>query len=282
MTDHRFRFGLVSGASGSARHWTDLARRVENLGFDTLLVPDTARVQASMPALATVAAATERLRMGTFVLAAPMHAPGRIAWETATLDQLSQGRFELGIGAGHPDAIGIAELLDRPFGSAGERVRQVGEAIRAVRKLFGDGTYTPVQQPAPPIMVAGGGVKLLRLAAEEADIIAVHGGGGNTEEGLRERLPVLKEAAGARFDALELSVNIFAIGDGPVPDWLRHFGVEPAATRNNANLAVLTGDTATAIDTLRRRRDEFGLSYITINAYALEEAIPVVEALAGT
>ncbi|WP_020420658.1 TIGR03621 family F420-dependent LLM class oxidoreductase [Amycolatopsis sp. ATCC 39116] len=279
MTDRRFRFGLVTGQPSPASRWAGLARRAEDLGFDTLLVPDAAGVQASVPALAAVAASSSRLRIGTFVLAAPMHSPGRIAWETATLDQLSEGRFELGLGAGRGDAGGTAELLGVPFGSAGERVRQVGEAIQAVRKLFADGTFTPVQQPAPPIMVAGSGTRLLRLAAQEADIVAVH---TSSEEELRERLPVLREAAGARFDELELSVNVFAIGDGPLPEWMRQFGIDPATARDNTNPAVLTGDTATVVDTLRRRRDELGLSYVTVNAHALEAAIPVVERLAGT
>lgn len=282
MTGRRFRFGLVSGRPGPARQWAGLARRAEDAGFDTLLVPDAAGVQASVPALAAVAASGSRLRIGTFVLAAPLHSPGRIAWETATLDQLSEGRFELGLGAGRADAGATAELLGMPFGSAGDRVGQVGEAIRAVRKLFADGTFTPVQRPAPPILVAGGGNRLLRLAAEEADIVAVHAGRENTEDGLRARLPVLREAAGARFDDLELSVNVFAIGDGEVPEWLRQFGIDPAASRDNANLSVLTGGTAEVVDLLRRRRDEFGLSYVTINAHALEQALPVVEALAGT
>ncbi|AIJ22788.1 LLM class flavin-dependent oxidoreductase [Amycolatopsis methanolica] len=115
-------------------------------------------MQASVPALAAVAASSSRLRIGTFVLAAPMHSPGRIAWETATLDQLSEGRFELGLGAGRGDAGGTAELLGVPFGSAGERVRQVGEAIQAVRKLFADGTFTPVQHPAPARSRSGCGI----------------------------------------------------------------------------------------------------------------------------
>jgi len=92
---------------------------------------------------------------------------------------------------------------------------------------------------------------------------------------------VLREAAGSRFDSLELSVNVFAIGDGPVPEWVRRFGIDPAATRDNTNLAALTGDTPTVVDVLRRRRDQLGVSYVTINAHALDAAIPVVERLAG-
>nr|WP_243868926.1 LLM class flavin-dependent oxidoreductase [Amycolatopsis granulosa] len=196
--------------------------------------------------------------------------------------QCPGGRCEPGLDADGAYAGGTAELLGVPFGSPGDRVAQVGEAIRTVRKLFADGTFTPVQRPAPPILVAGAGTRLLRLAAEEADIVAVHAGRDNTEDGLRARLPVLREAAGSRFDELELSVNVFAVGDGPIPERLRQFGIDPAAGRDNSHLSVLSGDTATVVDLLRRRRDEFGLSYVTINAGALDAAAPVVEALAGT
>lgn len=129
-----------------------------------------------------------------------------------------------------------------PFGSPGDRVAQVGEAIRTVRKLFADGTFTPVQRPAPPILVAGAGTRLLRLAAEEADIVAVHAGRDNTEDGLRARLPVLREAAGSRFDELELSVNVFAVGDGPIPERLRQFGIDrrPAGTTRTCPCCPVT------------------------------------------
>jgi probable F420-dependent oxidoreductase len=282
LSERDFRFGLVTRPPGSARDWTVVARRAEQLGFSTLLVPDGTGLQSSFPALAAAAAVTDRLRFGNFVLAAPLHAPGAVARDAATLDQLSDGRFELGLGAGRPDAAHDAEVLGVPFGTPGERVRRVGEIIETVGKLFAEGpeSFKPVQTPRPPIMVAGGGDKLLTVAAQQADIVAVHADG--TERGLGEKLRLVRDAAGDRFDELELSLNVFHLGDGEVSPWVRNFGVDPALTADNQNVSVLTGDTATVIDTLKRRRDEFGISYITINWVALEQAIPVVEQLAGT
>ncbi|MTD59321.1 TIGR03621 family F420-dependent LLM class oxidoreductase [Amycolatopsis pithecellobii] len=280
MADRVFRFGLVAAPQEGRQAWTALARRAEELGFSTLLAPDGPGLAPSFAALAAAAAVTERLRVGTFVLNTPLRTPGTIAWEAAGLDRLSDGRLELGLGAGRGDAGPGAELVGAPWGSAGERVRQVGEAIDAVDRLFADGSFTPVQQPRPPIMVAGGGEKLLTIAAQRADIVAVHGDG--SESGLSEKVRLVQDVAGARFDDLELSVNIFHIGDGEVAPWVRMFGIDPARTSKNQHISVLTGDTTTVIDTLKRRRDEFGISYITINAVALEQAIPVVDALAGT
>ncbi|TNC26573.1 LLM class flavin-dependent oxidoreductase [Amycolatopsis alkalitolerans] len=280
MPERRFRFGLVAVPRGSGGDWTATARRAEDLGFSTLLMPDGVGIAPSFAALAAAASVTERLRLGTFVLNTPLRTPGTIAWETAGLDQLSDGRFELGLGAGRGDAGPGAELVGAPWGSAGERVRQVGEAIDTVDKLFSAGALSPVQTPRPPIMVAGAGDKLLTIAALQADIVAVHADG--TERGLDKRLRFVRDLAGDRFDRMELSVNVFHIGDGEVSPWVRTFGIDPARATGNQQVSILNGDTGTVIDTLKRRRDELGVSYVTINSMALEQAIPVVEALAGT
>jgi probable F420-dependent oxidoreductase len=287
VADRKFRFGLVATPSGSPQEWTELARRAEDLGFSTLLIPDSTGTLSSFPTLAMAAAVTERLRLGTFVLAAPLRPTGTIVWETATLDQLSGGRFELGLGAGRPDADQDARILGVPFGTPGARVRRVGEIIDTVDRLSRDavaGTdglaaFRPVQRPRPPIMVAGGGDRLLTIAARQADIVAVHGDG--TDQGLGERVRFVREAAGERFGELELSTNVFSIGDREIPPWLRRFGIDPSRTAGNQNAAVLTGDHPEVIDNLERRRDEFGISYVTINVLTLAEAEPVVARLAG-
>ncbi|GAB2977081.1 LLM class flavin-dependent oxidoreductase [Amycolatopsis acidiphila] len=280
MSDRIFRFGLVAASRGTVGEWAALARRAEELGFSTLLVPDGVRANPSFLGLAAAASVTERLRLGNFVLPVPLYTPQSIAWEAAALDRLSEGRFELGLGAGRPDAAGDAELMEVPYGSPGERVRQVGEAIETADRMFAQEAFRPAQTPRPPIMVAGGGDKLLTIAARQADIVAVAADG--SERGLGEKLRLVREVAGDRFDELELSVNVFHIGDGEVSPWVRMFGIDPERTADNQNVSVLTGDTATAIDTLKRRRDELGVSYVTINVMALEQAIPVVAALAGT
>lgn len=286
MADRVFRFGLVIAPTPGA-DWTAQARRAESLGFSTLLVPDARGVPSSFPCLAAAAAATETLRLGNFVLAAPLRSAGSIAWDTATLDQLSAGRFELGLGAGRPDAAGDAKILGVPFGSAGERVRRTGEILGEVRGLFADAiagneelrSFRPVQQPSPPIMVAAGGERLLGIGARQADIVALQ---GRAEEDMHAKLRVVKDAAGDRFDDLELSVNVFAIGDGEIPPWIAQFGIDASQAVDNRLMAVLNGDTSTAVDVLKRRRDTFGISYVTINAFALEAAAPIIEQLAGS
>lgn len=285
MAERRFRFGLVSAPQGSSKEWLAQVQRAESMGFSTLLVPDALGVPSPFPALAAAAASTETLRFGSFVLAAPLRTAQSIAWDAATLDQLSGGRFELGLGAGRPDAK-TERILGVPFGTPGERVRRVEHAIDTVRSMFAEAAegneelraFQPVQRPAPPIMVAANGDRLLSVGARKADIVAVAVG---TEADLREKVAVLREAAGDRFDDLELSVNVFGIGDTELPPWIRAFGIDPSLAVDNQLLPVLNGDTATAIDVLQRRRDEFGVSYITINAFALPAAAPIVEQLAG-
>lgn len=286
MSDRIFRFGLVAGPSGAARDWTTLAKRAENLGFSTLLAPDGSGISSSFSYLAAAAATTEKLRLGNFVLASPLLTAGRIAWDAASLDQLSQGRFELGLGAGRPDAHIDARLFGASWDKPGERVRRTGEILTEVRRIFEDAlagkdelnAFKPVQRPAPPVMIAGRGDRLLTIAAQRADIVAI---AGATEADLAERHRLVRASAGDRFDDLELSYNIWVIGDSPVPPWLARFGVDPATAKDNEVISVLNGDQATAIDVLKRRRDTYGTSYLTINSIALEAAAPIVEALAG-
>jgi probable F420-dependent oxidoreductase len=289
MTDRAFRFGVVAGQWQNLEQWTALARWVEDAGFDTLLSPDTFNVAAPFVSLASAAAVTTRLRLGTFVLVAPFRPAAAVAWETASLDRLSGGRFQLGLGAGRPDAVAEAELLGVPFASPGRRIEQVGEVIAGVRSIFTPAPDTavpeylrPVQRPHPPIMVAGAGPKLLTLAARQADIVAVGLPGSAGEQALGERVELVRERAGDRFDDIELSVNVFAVGDGELPRWMTsQFGIDPALTRDNQSISVLTGDTDTIVDVLRRRRDEFGVSYVTVNSMAMRAFAPVVERLAG-
>jgi probable F420-dependent oxidoreductase len=289
MTDRKFRFGVVAGQLQDLAQWTGLARRVEDAGFDTLLSPDTLNVAAPFVSLASAVTATTRLRVGTFVLVAPFRSAASIAWESASIDRLSGGRFELGLGAGRPDAVHEAEAFGLPWGSPGRRIEQLDEVITGVRSIFTPApdaevsTYLrPVQRPHPPIMVAGAGPKLLTLAARQADIVALGIPGSAGEQVLGERVRLLREQAGERFDDIELSVNTFAVGSADLPAWMTaQFGVDPALAADNQSIAVLTGDTDEIVDVLQRRREQFGVSYVTVNAMAMEAFEPVVRRLAG-
>src|SRR5690348_2021823 len=170
----RFRFGAVAGFSRNGQEWAATARRVEQLGFSTLLCPDVTGTFAPFQALSAAAAATSTLRVGSYVLAAPLRTPGAVAWETASLDALSGGRFELGLGAGRPAAARDAARLGLPFGAPAERIAQLEATIAAVRARFAGSdpaaqydSARAVQQPGPPILLAATGPRMLRLAAQQ-------------------------------------------------------------------------------------------------------------------
>jgi probable F420-dependent oxidoreductase len=291
MSTRPFRFGIVSALAPTADDWTTTARRAEDLGYDTLLTPDTLRTFSPFPAIAAAAAVTRTLRFGTFVLNTPLHAPAATALNTMTLDMLTNGRFELGLGAGRPGAEAEAERLGMPWGSPGERVTHLADTIRTVKETLrtaaastggGPSQLRPVQQPRPPILVAGAGRRLLRIAAEEADIIGLGVGPEGTEYDLAAKVGQLRDIAGDRFASLELSMNIAAIGDD-LPAWMGPMlgGADPKELAARGSIALLSGSTAEMVDTLERRRESLGISYISVNAMFMDQLAPVVHKLAG-
>ena len=157
-----FRFGLVAVARTRA-DWLDLARRVEDLGFDALLVPDNLDGTAPLLACAAAATVTTRLTVGPYVLATPLRTPGLVAAEVAGLAMLADGRVEVGLGAGRPDSAGEAARLGLPFGTPGERVRHLEATIAAVRDRL----------PTARVTVAASGPHMLELAGREADVVAL-------------------------------------------------------------------------------------------------------------
>jgi probable F420-dependent oxidoreductase len=287
MSDRAFRFGVVAGLAPTAQEWLAMAGRAEALGYDTFLTPDTHHTFSPFPALAAVAAATTSLRVGTYVLSAPNRTPGAVARESASLDVLSGGRFELGLGAGRPGAREDADRLGVPFGTPGERVDRLAETIRAVREAAAPLAVRPVQQPHPPILVAGSGPRVLRLGAQEADIFAFGLPPHCSEDDLATKVAELRDFAGSRFDDLELTANLAAVADEldqlPADGWLtRQVGGDPRAMAAAGGTAFLVGTPRQMADTLRRRRDTLGISYLTVNATYAEQLAPVVDQLAGT
>ncbi|MCT9932037.1 LLM class flavin-dependent oxidoreductase [Planotetraspora sp. A-T 1434] len=298
MTKH-FRFGIVAALAPDAGAWAALARRTEDLGYSTLLVPDTLGTLPPLLALTAAATATTRLRLGTFVLAAPYRNPRQLAWELAGLDFLSGGRLEVGVGAGRPDAREDAAALGMPYGTAGERIAQVEAVIAETRAAFGEaraafgqagaassettaassksGRFSQVvQRQGPPILVAGAGERMMAVAAKEADIVTLALPPDSTDDDLRRPIDALRGMAGARFDQIELSVNLLQVGPRPAP-WLPagYQGPPPGA------VAVLDGSPREMADVLLRRRDELGVSYVTVNGFYAETLAPVVELLTG-
>src|SRR4051794_15943404 len=165
MTNRAFRFGVVGVPQEGRERWVALAQRVESLGYSTLLMPDGIHLLAPWASLATAAAVTSRLRVGTFVLASPLRHPRIAAWDAHSLSVMSGGRFELGIGTGRPDlAQEAAALLGAPDLRPAQRLAQVAETIDHLRELDGEQARTPV-------MIAAAGPRARALAVQKADIV---------------------------------------------------------------------------------------------------------------
>jgi len=262
-----FRFGVVAATARTGAEWTGTARRAEELGYDILLVPDTLHTLSPFAALAAAAASTSRLRVGTYVLSAPNRTPGLVAWETRTLQLLSGGRFELGIGGGRPGADRDAAALGATFGTPGERLRRVAETIRAVRS-----------QDSLPILVAAGKPGMLRLAAEQADIVALGLPPQSSEDELAEMVARLRDFGGSP----EVHINVAAVAQtaDAVPEWAdRMVGGDARRMAAAGGIAFLLGEPDEIAQTLRRRRAELGISYVGVSAMFMEQFAPVMAEL---
>jgi probable F420-dependent oxidoreductase len=307
-----FRFGVILYSSGAKQAWIDKARRIEGLGYSTFLLPDHLdQPYAAQPALAVAAAATTTLRLGTFVLANDFRHPVMLARDVATLDALSDGRVELGLGAGFRR--GEYEQAGIPYDPAPVRMNRLAEALRVLTGFFADGAFTfagdfytvadldgqpkPAQRPRPPILVGGGGKRILSLAAREADIVSLiprarpEGRGQEsadwstaTEAVTYQKLEWIREAAGDRFARLELNVMVYAL---TVTDD-RRAAARQAAGRFQmteeellASPHALIGTAAQIGDDLRHRRERFGISYVVVPEVFADAFAPVVARLAG-
>ena len=312
MSGHRpFRFAAQIGDQPDGGSWQEQARKVEDLGYSTLLMPDHFdRQLAPITALTAAAAATTELRVGALVFDNDYRHPLVLAKEMATLDVLSGGRVELGIGAGWMrtdyEQSGIA--YDRP----GVRIDRMVEGLEVIKGCmsgesfsFEGAHYTitehtgyplPVQSGGPPIMIGAGAKRMLGIAAREADIISVNfdlasGAVGpealvtGTGDATRQKVEWIREAAGDRFDDIELSVTVFfsAItddGDKLMEQVAPGFGVDLAGGYDLPH--ILIGSVDQICDTLVQRREELGFSYIAVSGGAWEAMAPVVAKLADT
>jgi probable F420-dependent oxidoreductase len=247
--------------------------------------------------LTAVATATRTIRVGSYVFANDVRNPVLLARECAALDFLSGGRFELGLGAGRPGIEGDYRKLGIPLESGGVRVERLAEALGIMKRLLSgekvdhEGTHyrisgadvspAPVQQPHPPILVAATGRRLLSLAAQEADIVALGVQPNQGEEVFQEKIAVLRAAAGARFEQLELNANLAAVGDQVHPWMLRQFNLTLAQLRESGSPSILLGSTDEMCEHLVGRRERLGISYVTCAAEMMEAMAPIVARLAG-
>jgi probable F420-dependent oxidoreductase len=307
-----FRFGVQLSSAGSAADWAGLAREAESLGYSTLFIPDHFGDQlAPAPALAAAAAATTELRVGTLVLDNDYRHPVITAMDMATVDLLSGGRLELGIGAGWMAS--DYEQSGITMDDAATRVDRLAEGLTVLKGLFAPGPFSfqgkhyriaeldgqprPVQQPHPPFIVGGGGPRVLALAAREADIVGVnpairsgradraasHDGAAAVTD---RKLGWVREAAGERYADLELQMLLFAcvITDdraGTIEAMAPLFGLSPEDVDDYPHAWV--GSVDQIADDLVARRERWDVSYLVVQGPdAMRAAAPVVARMAGT
>ena len=310
-----FRFLAEAVEVVDGKGLAEKARRAESIGYDVLVFSDHLLDQlAPIPAMAAVAAATDKVRIGTFVFNNDLRHPAVLAQDLATLDVLSGGRLEIGIGAGwnKPEY----EATGLPFEPVGTRVGRLEEAVAVLKGLFGGGPFSfagehytitemdgqpkPKQQPHPPFMIGGGGRRLLTLAGREADTVSLaprigpHVRGDPTSitfAATAEKIGWVREAAGDRFPNIELNVypsmSPVIVTDHAraearkLRDRLRTEG-RPVVTEDELleSPHIFIGSIDGLVEKFQRLREQLGISSIMLGD--IDELAPIVERLAGT
>ncbi|MGW7684736.1 LLM class flavin-dependent oxidoreductase [Kribbella sp. NPDC054772] len=260
-----FRFGVVAPLTSDVLTWRDRARRIADSGYSTLLMPDVPTWQPAIgPTLATAAAVAD-LRIGSWVYAAALRDPWNTAWEAHSLSVLTDGRFEMGIGAGRP---GIEVELGLPPVSPAERRTRMCETVAALRRFDGPDQHTPV-------VMAVSGPKSQALALEVADAVTFVLA---TDDDRAETTKRVRDFAGRRD--MELAQHVAAVGDRAAP-FMAAPNLDIEALRAADSLVILPSDPAAAAEEVQRRREEIGFSYFVIGADFADKLAPTVAKLAG-
>ena len=317
MKLHPFRFGVLCEQMDTQRAWVDKARQIEDTDYSTLLIRDHFVREpfgdqfAPIAALMSAADATTTLRVGNLVLDNDYRHPVILAKEAATLDVLSQGRFELGLGAGW--AKHEYEQAGIPFDAPGVRVSRLEEALKVLKGLWApdpltfsgdyytidhlDGFPKPVQRPHPPILIGASGKRMLSLAAREASIIGFlmgdYSSGVGVDDPLQrvgaaidQKIAWIRQAAGERCDDLEFSMVLTAVRSQDQ----RQAAAQLAAARGWSSItaeqvldmpSILIGSTEQMVEQLYQRRERYGFSYYIVTDQHIETFAPVVARLAG-
>ena len=315
-----FRFAVQATNAAGGREWRDAVRKVEDLGYSTLFLADhylgpgpaqkVARTPrqdlAPIAAMAAAAAVTETLRIGCRVFCIDYHVPAVLAKETATLDLLSDGRLEMGIGAGWSEteynAMGLT--FDRP----GRRIAKLAEVVSLLKAHWeGEqldvagqqvhvrgyaGRPRPVQRPHPPIMIGGGGQRMLAFAAREADIVSMSSvpfvardaDGRDPQVVAQRRIDVVRAAAGERYEQLEIESSPYFTtvtddAETALTDAASSTGIPAEVLRTHPN--VMIGSLETVVEMLYSRRESLGVNYVTVQQSQIESFAPIVDRLRG-
>jgi probable F420-dependent oxidoreductase len=315
---HPFRFGVIGEHMSSAEAWGTTARQAEQLGYSTLFIrdhfiPDPFGDQfAPMIALMAAADATRTLRVGSLVLDNDYRHPVVLAKEAATLDVLSHGRFELGLGAGWAKA--EYQQAGISFDAPGIRVGRLEEAVHVIKGLFASEPLTfsgthyhidqlngypkPIQRPHPPILIGATGKRMLAIAAREANTIGIlnsdYSTGVEIDDPLKrspaavaEKVQWIRQAAGERFDHVELNMVI-----APILTSDRRQGAEQCARQHGWNTirpenvlempSIFIGSVEQISEQMDERRERFGFSYYIVSDADVETFAPIVARLAGS
>lgn len=305
-----FRFGIQASSQPDRASWAGLAKRAEANGFDVLTMPDHFTDQlAPVPALMAAADATESLRIGALVWDNDYKHPVVLAKELATIDVLSGGRLELGIGAGW--MISDYEQSGIAYDRAGVRIDRFIEGLDVIRGCLAEGAFSysgkhytitnynglpkPIQSPFPPILIGGGGKRVLTYAAQHADIIGINatmtaGAVGPeaistmTAEAVDGKVDIVRNAVGDRLDHIEMNIRAFMVNvtqdaQGSIERLAKAMGVETQMMAETP--FALMGPPAKLIDDLLARRERWGFSYIIVGGEDVDSFAPVVAALRG-
>jgi alkanesulfonate monooxygenase SsuD/methylene tetrahydromethanopterin reductase-like flavin-dependent oxidoreductase (luciferase family) len=264
----RFRFGVTAPLTTDLATWRDRVRRLADVGYSTLLVPDVPQWQPAPGPTLALAAELSQLRVGTWVYASPLRPAWSVAWEAHSLSVLTDGRFEMGIGTGRPGIEDELRELEMPVVPPGERLAQVRDAVTALRALDGPDLHTPV-------VMAVRGPKAQALAAELADTVTF------ALLPAEPRADVERLVRGFRTTRdVELALHVPVIGDAVAP-FMAPPDTDPAALRAADSLAILPDDPVAAAEEVHRRREEIGFSYFVVGADVAGALAPVVAELAG-
>jgi len=309
----KFRFGVIMPRAESGAQVREWARRAEDLGYSTLYVPDhfVDHPLGPIPTIAAVAAWTTTLNVGTLVLGNDYRHPVVLAKEAATIDLLSEGRLEFGIGAGWMtvDYEKAGMVLDRP----GVRIDRLRESVAVLKGLWGEGPFTlhgdhytvtdldgdpkPHRPGGPKLVIGGGGPKVLAFAAQQADIVGInanlHSGVANDPStapsmnpaNTDDKLRWVREAAGDRYADIEIQVlsgffhltkDARSVAEAMAPA----FAATPDEVLDSP--VGLVGTLDEMMESLERRRARWDMSYHVIPVEQMDAFAPVVKRLAGT
>jgi len=309
-THRPFRFGIQASTAPNRHDWVELARRAEDLGYATLTMPDHFTDQlAPMPALMAAADATTRLRIGALVWDNDYKHPVVFAKEITTMDVLSEGRVELGIGAGWMRTDYDQSGID--YDPPKVRIDRMIEAITVIRGCMAPGPFSftgthyqiadydglplPIQTPCPPLLIGGGGPRMLSYAARHADIVGINPSlaagavgpeaiGDMSAEAVDEKIAIVRTAGADRLTDIEFNVRAFLVNVTDTPETAidalsQGMGVSRDMVLHSP--FALIGPPAKLVEDLLSRRERWGFSYVIVGGEDVDKFAPVVAALAG-